>query len=301
MRTLLIATKAQTGKVLATLGCLLAFLSTSLGGEILNIEGSPAVNLPVSDAAQILRSGSTMEIHINTNGGSNAGISALGDRVAQIAMSTRGVTAEDRSDSPEFVFKEIYLGQQLVALGVSKDVWDGGVRAMSRNQLRGLYDGRIKNWKQLGGPDMPIVFYNADEGRGVWEVFIDWIYGDSKRAPLGHFPMVLGNDEARNSVEYTHGSMALLSPKFIDGQTIYALALEGDDKKAYFPVMANIINGKYPLMKPMYLIVDERPMRAVKTVVDFMLGKQGRELMNKYGYYPVDEIKAVAPDFEPPK
>ena len=291
---------SHLAKLLPVVICLLAVLSAARGG-VLNIVGSPAINLPVADAAQILRSERTIEIHINTNGGSNAGIAAVGDGTAQIGMSTHAVTAEDRADSPEINFKGIYLGEQVVALGVSKDVWTGGVRGLSRRDLRWIYEGRIKNWKQVGGPDEPIVFFIAEEGRGIWEVFIEWMYGDSKRAPLGRFPTVNGNDEARNSVEFTRGSMSLFSPKSIDGKSIYPLALEGEDKKGYFPVVHNIVTGKYPLMKPIFFVVDEKPTSDVKVMVDFMLGERGRELLNKYGYFTLDELKTADPEFTPPQ
>jgi len=279
----------------------LAMLSVSCKGEVLNIVGSLSVNMPVADAAQILRAEIGMDIHINTNGGSDAGIGALGDSSAQIAMTTRPVTPEDRADSPEVNFKQIYLGQHVVALGVSSDVWDGGVHGLSREQLRAIYEKKINNWKQVGGPDLPIVFFNADEGRGVWEMLIQWIYGSSKRAPLGRFPMMSSNEEARNSLEFTHGSMSLLSPKFIDGKEIFALGVAGSDNKAYFPTLDNVVNGKYPLMKPMFLVVNEKPTGESKTLIDFMFSNRGRALIEKYGYFSLEEIRLVDPEFQPLK
>jgi len=279
----------------------LAMLPVSRGGDVLNIVGSSTVNIPVADAVQILRSEMGLEIRINTTGGSAAGLAALGDGSAQIAMTTKPVGPEDRAESPETNFKQFYLGEQVVALGVSSDVWKGGVHGLKRSQVRAIYEEKITNWKQLGGPDEPIVFFNATEGRGVWELFIQWIYGDSKRAPLGRFPMMNSNDEALNSVEFTRGSMSLLSPKFINQKSVFALAVEGDDSKGYFPLVANIISGKYPLMKPMYLVVNEKPAGASKTLIDFMFDIRGRALMAKHGYFSLDEIKAEKPDFQPPQ
>ena len=273
----------------------------SCGGDVVNVVGSAAVNIPVADAAQLLRAEMGMEIRINTNGGSDAGLSALGDGVAQIAMTTRPITAEDRANSPEVNFNQIYLGEQVVALGVSQDVWQGGVHGLRRSQLRAIYEGKITNWKQVGGADLPIVFFNAAEGRGVWELYIQWLYGDSKRAPLGRFPMMNSNAEARNSVEFTRGSMSLISPKMIDGKSIFALALEAEDGKGYYPVLANIISGKYPLMKPMFFVVNEKPTGGAKTLVDFMFDIRGRALMDKHGYFGLGEIKAANPDFQPPQ
>ena len=269
--------------------------------DVVNIVGSPAVNLPVADAAQVLRSEMGIEIRLNTNGGSNAGISALGDGVAQIAMTTRAVTAEDRADSPEVNFKQIYLGEQVVALGVSADVWQGGVHALKRSQLRAIYEGKLTNWRQVGGPNEAIVFFNAAEGRGTWELFIQWLFGDSKKVPLGRFPMMNSNEEARNSVEFTRASISMMSPKLIDGRSIFALAIESEDGKPYFPTLKNIASGKYPLMKPMFFVVNEKPTGNVKAMVDFMLDIRGRGMMEKQGFFTGAELKAADPEFHPPE
>ncbi len=66
---------------------------------------------------------------------------------------------------------------------VAKDVWDGGVKALSKEQIRDIYEGRITNWKDAGGKDQRIVFFNKEPGRGTWEVFAHWVYGDPKKAP----------------------------------------------------------------------------------------------------------------------
>lgn len=286
----------------ASLFIFLVFLPRKTQGEeVLHIIGSSAINLPVADAAQVLRSEMGMEIRINTNGGSDAGISSLGDGTAELAMSTRPVTTEDRANSPEVNFKEIYLGEQVIALGVSADVWKSGIHALKKTQLRAIYEEKVTNWRQLGGADERIVFFNAAEGRGIWELFIQWLFGDSKRVPLGHFPMMNSNEEARNSVEFTRASISILSPKLIDGKSIFPLAIEGDDGKPYFPTPENIAYGKYPLMKPMYFIVNDKPTGNVKAMVDFILGTRGRALLNKHGYFSVAELKAVNPEFEAPK
>src|SRR5205823_650689 len=128
---------------------------------------------------------------------------------AQIAMTSRPLTPEDRADAPDVTFNEIYLGEQVVAIGVARDVWDGGVHGLTRAQVLGIYERRYTNWNQLGGPDEKIAFFNSEEGRGIWEMFAQWLYGDAKKAPLGKFPKVSTNDAARDTLEFTRGSMAL--------------------------------------------------------------------------------------------
>src|SRR5439155_24407133 len=163
----------------------------------------------------------------------SGGVKALADGSAQIAMTSRPLTPEDRADAPDVLFNEIYVGEQVVAVAVTQDVWQGGVRTLTRAQVRDIYERRCTNWKQLGGPDQKIAFFNASEGRGVWELFAQWLYDDAKKAPLGDFPMIGSNAEARDTLEFTRGAASILSPLMIDGKAIFAIELK--EKKEDHP------------------------------------------------------------------
>ena len=115
--------------------------------DALRIVGSATVNLPVAEAAQILRAEQGMEIQISTNGGSAASVGAIGEGSAEIGMMTRSLTAEDRADYPEINYTEIQLGEQVVALGVAQDVWEGGVHELTPAQMRGIYEGKTRDWQ----------------------------------------------------------------------------------------------------------------------------------------------------------
>src|SRR6187455_558230 len=114
--------------------------------EILKINGSTTVNLPVAEASEILRAEQQMDIQMDTQGGSAGGISMLGEGLVQIGMASKHVSEEDRAKFPKCNFKEIHIGEDAVALIVSKDVWDGGVKTLTKEQVKGIYEGAIKNW-----------------------------------------------------------------------------------------------------------------------------------------------------------
>jgi len=155
---------------------------STLWAGTLKINGSTTVNLPAAEAAEVLRKERGMDIHIDTQGGSSGGISMLGDGLVQLGMASKPVSDKDREKFPNCRFKEIAVGEDAVALIVSADVWEGGVKAITREQAADIYEGRIKNWSELGGPDRRIAFFNKEPGRGTWEVFAHWVYGDSKKA-----------------------------------------------------------------------------------------------------------------------
>ena len=118
----------------------LALTSLAAAGA-LKINGSTTVNLPAAEGAEILRAEQKMDIQVDTQGGSSGGISGVGDGLVQVGMSSKPVSDDDRAKYPSVQFNPIHIGEDAVAMIVSKDVWDGGVKALSKQQLSDIYEG----------------------------------------------------------------------------------------------------------------------------------------------------------------
>ena len=261
------------------------------GAATLKINGSTTVNLPVAEAAEVLRAEQKLDIQVDTQGGSSGGISALGDGLVQIGMASKHLTEGDRAKYPKVNFKEIHIGEDAVALVVSRDVWESGLRALTKEQVRDIYEGRVKNWKQVGGPDRRIAFFNKEPGRGTWEVFAHWLYGDPKKAPQVSLPEVGGNEETRNKVASTKGAVSQLSSSWADGKTVFALALKSEAGEAIEPTTENIATHKYPLSRPLFLLTNGEARDEAKVFVDFVLSERGQALVKKHGYLALAQLK----------
>lgn len=263
----------------------------SSSASVLKINGSTTVNLPAAEAAEILRAEKGMNIQVDTQGGSSGGISMLGDAQVQVGMISKRITDDDRAKYPKVKFVETQIGEDAVAIIVSKDVWDGGIRAISKAQLKEIYEGRATNWKQLDGPDERIAFFIKEPGRGTWEVFAHWVYGNPKQAPAVSFPEVGGNEETRNKVSSTRGAMSQLSSSWADGKMVFALAIKQEDGQVVEPTNANIASHKYPMSRGLFLITDGAPSGDAKTFADFLLSDRGQALVRKHGYLSLDQLK----------
>jgi phosphate transport system substrate-binding protein len=279
--------KAHLFALLALAGS--PFLSAR--AETLKINGSTTVNLAAAEASEILRAEKKMDIQIDTQGGSAGGISMLGEGLVQIGMISKHVSDDERAKFPKVTFKEIQVGEDAVALIVSADVWEGGVKSITKQQAADIYEGKIKNWKQLGGPDKRIAFFNKEPGRGTWEVFVHWVYGSPKKAPQVSFPEVGGNEETRNKVASTKGALSQLSSSWADGKTVFALSIKTEDGKEIAPANENIANRSYPLSRPLFLLTNGEPTGDTKTFVEFMLSDRGQDLVKKHGYMKLAELK----------
>jgi phosphate transport system substrate-binding protein len=285
----------RNGRMLLRPALGLTVLGTALGAgaalaQPLRVTGSTTVNAVVVEAAEILRAERKAVIQVDTQGGSSGGIAALGEGRADLAMSSRPLLDDDRAKFPKVRFQPTRIGVDALALVVSKDVWDGGVRALSRDQLRQLYEGQVTNWKQIGGPDRRVVFFNKEPGRGTWEVFAHWLYGSADKAPLVNHPEVGANEEARNKVASTRGAITQLSAAWADGKKTFAVALRTADGKVVAPTPAALADGLYPLSRPLLLISNGPPQGLAKALIDLLLAPRGQALMKKHGYLALDQL-----------
>lgn len=272
----------------------LATLSLGLNAraDLLKINGSTTVNPPVAEGSEILRAEKGMQIQVDTQGGSSGGISQLGDGLVQLGMSSKPIATDDRTKYPKVNFKETHLGEDAVAMIVSADVWQSGVKALTKQQIKDIYESKTTNWKDVGGSDKRIAFFNKEPGRGTWEVFAKWVYDDPKKSPQVSFPEVGGNEETRNKVASTRGAMSQLSSSWADNKTVFPLALKLENGETVEPKAENIANHKYPMSRPLFLLTNGDPSGEAKTFIDFMLSPRGQELVKKHGYLTLAELTA---------
>ncbi|MGH9282947.1 MAG: substrate-binding domain-containing protein, partial [Acidimicrobiales bacterium] len=197
----------------------------------LRISGSTTVNPVAADAAEVLRD-QGMRITVDSQGGSAGGIAQLGAGQVEIAMSSKEVSDDDRAKFPSVDFRATEIGQDAVGIIARKEVVDGGVSSLDRQQLMALFEGRVKNWSELGGPDLEVFVYDKEPGRGTREVLDKYLYGPDGAAPpppqSDSFAIVGGNEETRTKLLSTTGSVGPLSSSFITGYPkLAALAVDG--------------------------------------------------------------------------
>ncbi len=263
------------------------------GGGTLRISGSTTVNPVAADAAEVLRKDKGLTITVDTQGGSAGGITQLGMGQIDIAMSSKPVADADKAQYPDLDFVPTQIGADAVGIVVRKEVIDGGLTSVTKDQLRSLFEGKVKNWKELGGPDLKTFVYDKEPGRGTREVLDKFLYGKEVKAPApptdnDAYAIVGGNEETRTKLLSTPGSVAPLSSAFAEGYpALTVLAVEG-----ILPTAATIIDKTYPMSRPLFLLSDGPPTGNAKVFIDYVLAAAGQELLTKHGYLTVAQLKA---------
>lgn len=266
----------------------------SVGGHsppTLRVNGSTTVNPVVTEIAGEL-AGEGLIVTVDTQGGSSGGIAAAATGAAELGMSSKPLTDEDRSRYPRADLRAFTIGNDAVALAVHESVWNGGVRALSREQIRLIYEKRFSNWREVDGPDLPIIFFDKEPGRGTWEVFAAWVYPDGDPPTISH-PQVGGNEEARTKVGSTPGAVTQLSVSWI-AQTpgIEPLGIV-TSAGTMLPTEENIVSGLYPMKRPLLLITNGEPSPLQRRLIDYALSSRGQQIVARHGYLPLGESVRV--------
>ena len=96
--------------------------------------------------------------------GSSAGIEAVLNGTTDIGNSSRYLKDEE---------KEKGLSENIVAIDAIVIVTDtqNKVNDLTKQQLIDIYQGKIRNWKEVGGEDLPIVVIGRESGSGTRSAF----------------------------------------------------------------------------------------------------------------------------------
>ena len=168
------------------------------------------------------------------------------------------------------------------------------VDALSQQQIKDIYSGKITNWKQVGGSDEPIIAYQRNTDSGSQNYMIDF---------MGETPLMDAPTELRPGS--MGGLMDVIAPNDGSlgsiGYSVYAYAADmygtGDNIKfikvdGAAPTKETIISGEYPLGSYNYAIfrADEPEEGAVRRLAEWVTSYDGQLAAAKAGYATVEDI-----------
>ncbi len=265
--------------------------STEAPDGTLRISGSTTVNPVAADAAVVLRERTGQPITVDTQGGSAGGLAQLCSGEIDIAMSSKPIADADRAQFPDCDYQPVKIGEDAVGIVARREVYDGGVRSLTREQAQAVFEARMTNWRELGGPDLGIFIYDKEPGRGTREMLDRFLYGPDGMAPpppdSDRFAVVGGNEETRAKLLSTPGSVGPLSTSFVtDHPQLAVLALEG-----IAATPETVASGQYPMSRPLYLVTDGPAEGRAQEFIDYVLSPQGQQLLTRHGYLTVAELE----------
>jgi phosphate transport system substrate-binding protein len=267
-------------KIIYSLTLIMLLLGSSVSAETLQLEGSTTVG-PIADAfAEYFKSiYPDLQITVKKTG-SGDGAAALLDGRCDIANMSRFMKAKEFETA---VGKGIFPVAHAVAMdGVCVVVHPSNpVKKLTKAQVRDIYTGKVNNWNQVGGTNMPIVVVSRDTSSGTYETFHNLVMEKQEMAP--HVEYVNANPQAHARVRTTRGAIGYVGLGFVDSN-VKALEIDG-----VMPSRKTIASGVYPVTRPLYMFTNGYPELGSMThkFCTFYLTERGQELIEEKGFVPL--------------
>jgi phosphate transport system substrate-binding protein len=275
---------------IASLCAMLAMAASACANELISIRGAQVAAEPVNAAMAQIKKDAGLEFQIITEGGSGGAVGGIGEDIVDVALLSRKITPQELALWPDRKFSEAQFGRQALLVVVSDQVWAGGIHTLTNEQLRDIYEGRAKNWNALGGPDRKIIFYNRDLRGSAWELFMAFLYGDTRKAPPTDAEVLLEPSDVTTAVEFNGGSISVLEYGAPRPAAIHALGIRQADGSVAEPTPENIASGRYELARPLIIATSRKPVGKVRRFVEFMLSDAGQAFVKKTGHVTNAEL-----------
>jgi phosphate transport system substrate-binding protein len=275
--------------VLAALAAMMVVSAAGCGGEqksesssntaavsgSITGSGASALLPLVKDAAEKFKA-NHKDVTITLNaGGSGTGLKQVSD--GSVDMGNSDVPAEtklDKAKAEKLVDHKVCV--MTVATIVNKDV---GVKNLTRQQLQDIFTAKVTNWKDVGGPDKPIVLVTRPKTSGTRALFKQYAINGAEEADNKS----LETDNSGiliQSVAQNPGAIGYVAlPYLINDKSVDVLSIDGVE-----PTLENTYSGKYAVWGYEHIYTSKEPKAAVKAFLEYIMGDEYGKRIEELGY-----------------
>ncbi|MBI3313676.1 MAG: phosphate ABC transporter substrate-binding protein [Candidatus Omnitrophica bacterium] len=269
------------------------FLSTSpafAATDTLQIKGSDTmVNLGQAWAEEFMLQHPDVSIAV-TGGGSGTGIAAILSGTCDIAQSSRDIKAEEQEQAKAagFTINEVAVGTDGIAVVTHPA---NPVSELTLDQLADIFTGKIKNWKEVGGKDIPMLVLSRERNSGTHVFFLEHVLRRGNiKGPEEFSQSALMMPSSQAIVQEVQSSDAAIGYVGI-GYVTPALKVIPVAKKsgeaAITPNIDTVQSGQYPISRPLLFLTRGEPQGQIKDFMDFVLGAEGQEIVKTLDFIPL--------------
>lgn len=239
-------------------------------GEISNvipISGSTSVGpLIEKEGEQFSVNNSTISVEVNQNG-SSAGIKDAMSGTSEIGMTSRALKDDEKTG-----VTEVKVALDGIAVVVHKDCQ---VKDLTLQQVKDIFTGKITNWKDVGGPDAPIVVVSREAGSGTRGAFEE-IIGYKPEELISSAAIANATGAVKETVAGNVNAIGYMSIGYLDDK-VMAITVDGVEA-----TVENIKNGTYKVQRPFLLVYSEDYITEQgKQFINFILSDEGQKIVEE--------------------
>jgi phosphate transport system substrate-binding protein len=259
-----------------------SLLTATVAWGSLTYNGSSTIGIGFMQAGAVDKFSHKTGIQFTSvaNEGTGTGLKALAEGKFPLAGASRPLKPEEKGQG----LVATTIGYDALAVIVSSD---NPVKELTIAQLKGIFTGKIRNWKMVGGNDAPIIPNTGSlSGKhGTVELFQEKVLdGEKYGAGFKQFDLQRGQiyevAHQKNAIAtVSRGVMATKSSEMTGRVKI--IRVDG-----FNPTPGSVRSGSYPISRPLYIVTKGEPRGETKTFIDYALSPAGQFIMN-HGFVAV--------------
>jgi len=259
-------------KLIITLGIIFSALTAN--AKPIVIDGSTTVGPLAKAFAEFAKTNYGLEVTVGESGSGN-GVKSLINGTCDIATMSREIKENEIASAKT---KNVIPFENVVALdGLTIIVHPSNpIKNISKEQIKNIYSGKIKNWKDVGGVNSPIVVIQRESNSGTQGSFKELVMGEDKIAQ--GVETQSSNGSIKSRVATTKNSISFVGHSFVD-KSVKAVLVDG-----IIPTSTNIKSGKYPIHRKLYMYTNGAPLGDLKKFIDIKNTAKGKKLIEELGF-----------------
>ncbi|NFT06785.1 phosphate ABC transporter substrate-binding protein [Clostridium botulinum] len=220
-------------------------------------------------------------------GGSGTGLTQVLEGTVDIGNSD--IFAEEKLDEAQS--KEL-VDHKVIAQGfgivVNKSL---GITNLNKEQLKGIFSGKITNWKEIGGPDKEIFLIHRKSGSGTRGTFENKILDGDKSLENDSIGAVQdSNGAVLTTMKQNDGAISYLALSYMNTAEAKEL-LQVTNIDGISSENENIKNGSYPFWSWGHMYTNGEAEGLSKEFINFITSEDNKESIENLGFISGSEIK----------
>src|SRR5664279_1042764 len=256
---------------------------TALSQAKITVKGSDTMVILAQRWAELYMKANPQTTVQVTGGGSGVGITALINGTTDICNASRPMK-QTEIEKPKGRYNTLGVEIPCAKDGVTIFLNEANkVQELTLKQLSDIYQGNIKNWKEVGGNDAAITVYGRENSSGTYVYFHDEVVKADYAASVQTLP---GTAAVVNAVKKDINGIGYGGAAYAVGVR-YAKVKKDANSPAYVPTAETIAKNQYPITRYLYMYLRNRPTGETKKYIDWILGSEGQRIVTEVGYFAV--------------
>ena len=208
--------------------------------------------------------------------GSTTGITAIIDKTADIAMSSRRAKATEISaaTSKGVTLKPIIVAYDGMAIVVNEN---NPIAKLTRRQVEQIFTGDVTDWSAIGGKPGKISIYTRNTSSGTYTDFKELAMKNRDYSKVSQ--KMAGNEQIIAEVSKNINGIGYVGLAYIKSAGIKVLPIDNQ-----FPSNESINVKSYPYSRPTFYYVNGTPSGETEKFIAFTLSDDGKKIMEKVGF-----------------